>query len=159
VIRDIGRLTAETRNRWTKPAFIVPVTRERTVISADKSSIEPAYYIGINPKDAARRITRFIRSLGGIENSLHDVLEVAFQERNSQNRTKNRAANLITLRYMVTGLLKFETTCKLSSPINARRRGGTATICCGCCMASQWMPVRTGLPCYCINACLANRSN
>ena len=61
VIRDISRLTAETRNRWTKLAFIVRVTRERTVISADKSSMETAYYIGSNPKGDAEQIARFIR--------------------------------------------------------------------------------------------------
>lgn len=123
VIRDIGRLTAETRNRWTKLAFIVRVTRERTVISADKSSIETAYYIGSNPKGDAEQIARFIRSHWGIENSLHYVLDVAFHEDNSRHRTKNLAANLTTLRHMATNLLKIETTCKLGVA-NKRKKAG-----------------------------------
>ena len=85
VIRDISRLPAETRDRWLKLAFIVRVTRERTVISADKTSMETAYYIGSNPKGDAEQIARFIRSHWGIENSLHCVLDVAFHEDNSRH--------------------------------------------------------------------------
>ena len=113
VIRDISRLLAETRDRWLKLAFIGRVTRERTVISPDKTCIETAYYIGSKPKGDAEQIARFIRSHWGIENSLHYVLDVALHEDNSRHRTKNLAANLTTLRHMATNLLKIETTCEL----------------------------------------------
>ncbi len=123
MIRDISRLTAETRKRWTKLAFLVRVTCERTVISADKSSIETACYIGSNPKGDAEQIACFIRSHWGIENRLYCVLDVAFHEDNSQHRKKNLAANLTTLRHMATNLLKIETTCKLGVA-NKRKKAG-----------------------------------
>jgi predicted transposase YbfD/YdcC len=104
VIRDISRFPAETRDRWLKLAFVVRITRERTVIRADKTSIETAYYIGSNPKGDAEQIARFIRSHWGIENSLHYVLDVVFHEDNARHRTRNLAANLTTLRHMATKL-------------------------------------------------------
>jgi hypothetical protein len=42
-------LTAE---RWADLAFVVKVTRERTVLSTNKSSTETAYY----PRDAQRDV-------------------------------------------------------------------------------------------------------
>jgi predicted transposase YbfD/YdcC len=123
VIRNLTRMTQDTRQRWVGLVCIIRVIRERTVVSTGKTSNEVAYYIGSNPKADAQQLAHFIRSHWGIENSLHYVLDVAFHEDASRHRTKNLAANLTTLRHMATNLLRVESTCKLGIA-NKRKKAG-----------------------------------
>lgn len=53
---------------------------------------------------------RWVRGHGGIENSLHWVLDVSFREDDSRLRTGHGPANLALLRRITVSLLKNEET-------------------------------------------------
>jgi predicted transposase YbfD/YdcC len=95
-----------TARRWSDLAFVVQVTRERTVLSTNKTSTETAYYIGsdktIDVAGAALRIRRH----WSIENELHWVLDMAFREDEARHRARHSAQNLATLRHFALNLLK-----------------------------------------------------
>lgn len=122
LIHDLRRMQTSP-GKWPKLAFIARVTRSRQVISTEKSSTEVAYYIGSEPSAQVDKIARFVRSHWGIENGLHWVLDMAFNEDESRHRTKNIAANFAVLRHVAINLLKAETTCKLGVA-NKRKKAG-----------------------------------
>lgn len=123
VITNLGRMEAAVRKRWIKLAFIVRVTRTRTVLSTGRESTETAYYIGSDAHADVQRIAHLIRSHWDIENRLHWVLDIAFHEDQSRHRTRNIAANLAVLRHMAANLLRAEHTCKLGVA-NKRKKAG-----------------------------------
>lgn len=60
-----------TAERWPSLSFVVQVTRERTVLTTGKTSLEKAYYIGSDPEARAEAVGRVIRRHWSIENELH----------------------------------------------------------------------------------------
>jgi predicted transposase YbfD/YdcC len=64
-----------------------------------------------------------VRAHWGIENSLHWVLDVAFQEDANRARTEHAQANLITLRHLALNQLKRETSLKASIKAKRMRAG------------------------------------
>lgn len=120
---DHGRI--ETRRYWTTSAIdwlsdktswkqlstIVMVQRERIVDG--KTSNETSYYITSLPSNA-KEVARAIRGHWGIENSLHWVLDIAFQEDGSRIRKDHAPANFAIIRHMALNLLRQETSCKRS---------------------------------------------
>lgn len=66
---------------------------------------EVRYYIGSRAVKA-KAYARYIRSHWGIENSLHWVLDVSFDEDHCRMRTKHSAANMALLRRLALCLLK-----------------------------------------------------
>ena len=122
VIERLDRLPT-ARQRWSQLAFIARVTRTREVVATAKSSSETSYYIGSDAGAGVERTAHLIRSHWGIENGLHWVLDVAFNEDQSRHRTRNIAANFAVLRHMAVNLLKAETTCKLGIA-NKRKKAG-----------------------------------
>lgn len=95
-----------TSDRWPGLRALVKVTRERTVLSTTKTSVEVAYYIAshecLDAKTAAHRIRRH----WAIENELHWVLDMAFREDEARHRARNLAHNMTTLRHFSLNLLK-----------------------------------------------------
>ena len=59
---------------------LVEVTRVRYVKKSSKQSTEKAYYITSLPSNKAERIAGAIRSHWKVENQLHWVLDVGFNE-------------------------------------------------------------------------------
>lgn len=88
-------------DKWKglKSIIMVESTRE----SGTQSSVERRYYISSLPADAAE-IGRSVRSHWGIENSLHWVLDVIFNEDAMRNRQKNSAANMAIIRHCAINL-------------------------------------------------------
>lgn len=106
------------RNRagWPNLRTIVKVVAERRVHG--DTSIEARYFISSLDADA-RRMLKAVRSHWGIENSLHWVLDIGFDEDHQRLRKDNGPANLAVLRHIALNLLKQETTVKAG--IKAKR--------------------------------------
>ena len=119
--RDLAWLSAA--ERWPGLSYLVQVTRERTVLATQKTSIEIAYYIGSEQQMSAVRAARTIRRHWSIENELHWVLDVAFREDDARHRARNTAQNLTTLRHFALNVLKRDTKRKVGIA-NSRKRAG-----------------------------------
>jgi len=106
------------RNRagWRHLRTIVKVSAERRVNG--ETSREDRYFIASLDGDA-RRLLRAVRSHWGIENSLHWVLDIAFDEDHQRVRKDNGPANFAVLRHIALNLLKQEKTVRAG--IKAKR--------------------------------------
>ena len=119
--RDLGWMM--TADRWAGLAFVVKVTRERTVLTTNKTSVETAYYIGSNQQADAAGAAHHIRRHWSVENELHWVLDMAFREDEARHRARHLAENLTTLRHFSLNLLKRDPDRRLGVA-NSRRRAG-----------------------------------
>jgi predicted transposase YbfD/YdcC len=122
-IRQCWTISAATlldylRNRaaWRNLRTIVKVVAERRVHG--QTSIEVRYFISSLDGDA-RRMLQAVRGHWGIENSLHWVLDIAFDEDHQRVRKDNGPANFAVLRHIALNLLKQEKTVKAG--IKAKR--------------------------------------
>jgi predicted transposase YbfD/YdcC len=91
--------------KWKGLSTVVMVKRERQLWN--KTTTEVCFYITSLAADAAL-LARAIRSHWGIENSLHWVLDVTFQEDRSRIRKGHGPENIGLLRRLSLNLLKRE---------------------------------------------------
>ena len=89
--------------RWPGLRSIVRIESTRRV--GDVATTEYRYYLASLPADAAH-LARVIRSHWGIENRLHWVLDVAFQEDRNRARDGHAPENLAILRHFALNLLR-----------------------------------------------------
>lgn len=107
-----------------KSAAVVTSTRE----IGDQKSTESRYYISsLLPN--AETIAKAIRGHWGIENSLHWVLDVEFDEDRSRVRKGESPENLAIVRHVAINLLKREKTLK----------GSTGKKRLKCCMSNKYL--------------------
>jgi len=99
--------------QWKGLRTLVRIERERTV--GNKTSVETAYYLTSLPADPAR-LGDLVRRHWSIENELHWVLDVTFDEDQSRIRDRNSAMNLTLLRKLALSLLKREQSDPRKSP-------------------------------------------
>lgn len=85
-------------------------------------SIEHRYYIG-SIENNAKLFLNSVRDHWGVENSLHWVLDVAFQEDHSRVRAGNAPGNLSVLRHIAINLLRKEKTVKLGTKSKRLKAG------------------------------------
>jgi predicted transposase YbfD/YdcC len=106
------------RNRagWRNLRTIVKVVSERRANGA--TTIEARYFISSLDGDAERMLNA-VRGHWGIENALHWVLDIAFNEDHHRLRKDNGPANFAVLRHIALNLLKQEKTVKAG--IKAKR--------------------------------------
>lgn len=106
------------RNREAWPALqtIVMLRCERRV--GRKRSRQTRYYISSLPNDA-KRILKVVRGHWGIENGLHWILDIAFQEDQSRLHKGHGAHNFGMLRHIALNLLKQEKNEKIG--VKAKR--------------------------------------
>ena len=98
----------ENREQWKGLRSVVLVESERE--RADGTvSIERRYFLSSLEPDAPRALAA-VRAHWKIENSLHWVLDVAFDEDRSRARTKNADENLSTMRRWSINAIKSEET-------------------------------------------------
>lgn len=121
VCRNLSWLT--TAGRWDGLSFIVQVTRERTTLTTQKTSVESAYYIGSRKSAEASKVAATIRRHWSIENELHWVLDMAFREDEARHRARNTAQNMTTLRHFALNIVKSDRRRKLGVA-NSRKRAG-----------------------------------
>jgi predicted transposase YbfD/YdcC len=96
---------------WPTIQSVVMVERERT--DWKKTSNEVQYHICSLPANV-EKISKAIREHWGIENKLHWSMDVIFGEDKSRIRTGHGSENFGTMRRQTLGLLKKDTTLKLS---------------------------------------------
>lgn len=100
----------EVKN-WPGIKCIAMVLSQRKVDG--EISREKRYYIS-SCKDGYERIQRGIRGHWSIENSLHWLLDVCFDEDQCRKRIRNSAANISTVRKIAVNMMKSETSYKAS---------------------------------------------
>lgn len=93
-----------TIERWPKLHAMAMCRATRTV--KEQTSIEDRYFITSTKHKDVKKIAIAIRNHWGIENKLHWVLDVAFQEDQSRIRTGYAAENMATIRKIALNVLK-----------------------------------------------------
>ncbi|MBI2423070.1 MAG: ISAs1 family transposase [Candidatus Hydrogenedentes bacterium] len=93
-----------TAGRWPGLAGMIMCRATRTV--NQETSIEDRYYITSERQDSAIKLAAAVRAHWGIENSLHWVLDVTFNEDQSRVRIGHAAENLATIRKMALNVMK-----------------------------------------------------
>jgi predicted transposase YbfD/YdcC len=88
----------------------VRVTRQRIHPTGPISEPRLSYYASSIPPENLAKLAHCVRTRWAIENSLHYVLDVSFDEDNSRVRTKNAAENLSRIRHIVLSLLREDKT-------------------------------------------------
>ncbi len=95
--------------RWEGIQTLVMILSERRI--EDEIEVQDRYFIS-SLESNAEKILRAKRSYWGIENRLHWVLDIAFNEDRSRVRKDNAPQNFAVLRHMALNLLKQEKTAK-----------------------------------------------
>jgi len=109
---------AEDPAVWSALTAFVMVRATREI--KGKTTTETRYYITSVHNPAAEQILAYVRAHWGIENSLHWVLDVTFNEDQCRVRTQNAAQNFTILRHIALNTLKRDT--KHKDSIRAKRR-------------------------------------
>lgn len=104
---DIGWMA--DKPQWKNLQSVVLVESERTI--GEETSLEHRYYLTSHTADAAL-LAGLIRGHWGIENKLHWVLDMAFDEDRCRIRRGNAPDNFALLRKIALNLLKLEKTSK-----------------------------------------------
>jgi predicted transposase YbfD/YdcC len=104
------------RERWHGLKSLAMIVSERRI--GDQSEVQTRYFI-TSLDNQAEKILKVKRSHWGIENCLHWVLDIAFDEDRSRVRKDNAPQNFAVLRHMAVNLLKQEHTVKAG--IKAKR--------------------------------------
>jgi len=122
---DIGHGRHEFRRYWMTEHLPVPLRQiqwtglrsmgmvEATRTVGDKTSVERRYYISSLPADA-KRLARAIRGHWEIENQVHWVLDMVFDEDQRRMRERQSTTNGAMLRRLALNMLRQDLTPKVS---------------------------------------------
>lgn len=102
--------------QWAQVNTLIMIRRERWL--PEKTEIHTRYYIS-SLKGDAKRFLQVIREHWGIENSVHWVLDMAFNEDQSRLHKDNGPQNLAVIRHIALNLLRQEKSAKVG--IKAKR--------------------------------------
>jgi predicted transposase YbfD/YdcC len=106
--------------KWEKLQTVSRIRSYRT--EGEHTTIEDRYHIA--SITGAKRILSIVRSHWGIENRLHWVLDIAFDEDRCRIRKDNGPENFAILRHIALNLLKQEKTSKRRSIRGKRLQAG-----------------------------------
>ncbi len=115
VLTDLSLV--DNYEKWQGLTSIIKIERERYFKSNGKKETESSYYI--STLNDAQQINHGVRKHWGIENKVHWVLDVAFNEDFSRKRAGYAAQNFSVLNRIALNLLKKDDT-KLG--INGKRK-------------------------------------
>lgn len=118
--RDLSWLT--TTADWKNLVAVGMVQAKRTNEVTDKKQSETRYYIASDPGMTAEDLLEITRRHWSVENELHWVLDVEFEEDRSQIRSRRAAENFGALRRMALSLLKAAPAPKKRMSISRRRK-------------------------------------
>lgn len=110
-VLPVAQVELYKQEQWNGLKTIVMVNRERHLWN--KIQIETQFYLSSLPCEA-KLLSRAIRQHWGIENQLHWVLDVTFNEDSSRIRQGHSPENFTLLRRMAISLLNQETSSKRS---------------------------------------------
>ena len=110
VINDLTLI--ENREEWKNLRTLIKIETERYDKCRQTMLKESRLYISSLEADAAL-INKSVRSHWGVENSLHWVLDVAFNEDHSRKRVRNAAQNFSLINRIALNLLKNEKSAKV----------------------------------------------
>ena len=99
------------RHPWRGLKSILAVTATRE--SGHKVTEETRYFISSLPANDPTRLERAVRAHWSIENNLHWVLDIAFDEDRNRTRKGHSAANLAVIRHIAVNLIKKEKSSKV----------------------------------------------
>lgn len=119
VTEDIEWL--KERHDWTGLKSIIAVTGKRE--AADKVTEETRYFVSSLSAKDPDKLARSIRAHWAIENNLHWVLDVAFDEDSNRTRKGHSAANLAIIRHLAINLIKKEKTSKVGVKTKRMKAG------------------------------------
>ena len=102
VITDLSLVPSA--NKWKGLESIIAIERVRDFKNTDKEEREVSYYISTH--NQAKIIADGIRKHWGIENKVHWVLDVAFNEDHSRKRTGNAAKNFTNINRIALNMLR-----------------------------------------------------
>jgi predicted transposase YbfD/YdcC len=111
----------DAKKSWTNLRTLVLVESERTVDG--KTSTERRHYISSHRELDAQRLGQLIRGHWAVENGLHWVLDVVFDEDSCRIRQGHGAENFALLRKLALALFKQETSAKKSVAMKRKRAG------------------------------------
>ena len=114
-VSDIAWLTGT--HDWKGLQSIALIEAKRII--KDKESIEQRLYISSLPANA-QTIAQSVRAHWSIENNLHWVMDVVFNDDRNQTKNRQAAFNLQTIKKMTLNLLKKH---KSKKSISIRRKG------------------------------------
>ena len=110
VIRDLSLI--ENIEKWKNLRSLIKIETERYDKCRQTTLKETRLYISSLESDADL-INKSVRSHWGVENSLHWVLDVAFNEDRSRKRAGNAAQNFSLINRIALNLLKNEMSAKV----------------------------------------------
>lgn len=108
IITDLSLV--ETSSKWLRLTSIVRIQRHRHFKATGKEEQETSYYI--SSFNDVEKIHAGIRKHWGIENKVHWILDVAFNEDHSRKRNENAAQNYSCLNRIALNLLKKDQSIK-----------------------------------------------
>ena len=107
-----GTAVIDTENNWSKFFSVGVVESERRI--RGKIEQETRYYISSIQHQNAKLFGQAVRSHWEVENRLHWVLDVTFNEDNCRIRSDNAPQNFTVIRHIAVNLLNQEKSRKLS---------------------------------------------
>lgn len=101
----------QEQHDWKSLQSIIAVTAKRE--TDNKMTEEIRYFISSLDANDLERLERVVRAHWAIENNLHWVLDIAFDEDSNRTRKGHSAANLAVIRHIALNLIKAEKTSKV----------------------------------------------
>ena len=112
IINDLAFL--DGKEKWVDLSSIIKIESERFIQSKNKLEKETRYYIS-SLKENAKTINKKIRSHWSVENNLHWMLDVNFNEDKSRKRIQNSAKNFNVFSKIALTLITNEKSTKVSN--------------------------------------------
>lgn len=120
IIKDLGHITR--KEDWTKLTTLIRIESERFLKVSAKTETEIRYYISSKDESAAY-FQKNIRAHWGIENKLHWMLDVIFNEDQSRKRAGNAAQNFSLVNKIALTILRRDLSSTKSIKIKRKRAG------------------------------------
>lgn len=111
----------ERHPKWTGLRSIIAISATREF--NDKTETETRYFISSLDGSDPARLGKVVRAHWSVENNLHWVLDVAFDEDRNRTRIGNSAANLAVVRHMALNLIKNEKSSKVGVKTKRAKAG------------------------------------